>query len=347
MDARPALHPTDQTLHAYGLGQLDESSAGSVYAHLEQCLDCRRRVALVSSDSFLDRTLRCRELGPIRSSPPSRPPMASAAAAADCPAPGQHAAPGARRPPRLRGPPRAGPGRHGRRLPRPEHAHGPARSPQGRQRPPRSTAAASPIASSREIRNAARLHHPNIVAAYSASGSARASSWPWNMSTASTWPGWSRPRGRCRWPMPATIVYQAALGLQHAHEHGMVHRDIKPGNLMLAREGNRASSRCSTSGWPRSTSEGPVEGGLTHEGQMLGTPDYIAPEQISDARHGRHPRRHLQPGLHALLPPDRQAAVPGEQPVRHPPGAPLDGGDAAEPGTPGGAGGAGGPGGAR
>ena len=45
-------------------------------------------------------------------------------------------------------------------------------------------------------------------------------------------------------PLPVAnacnYVHQAALGLQHAHEHGMVHRDIKPGNLMLARQGNQA-----------------------------------------------------------------------------------------------------------
>ena len=44
-------------------------------------------------------------------------------------------------------------------------------------------------------------------------------------------------------PLPVAhacnFVYQAALGLQHAHERGMVHRDIKPSNLMLAREGNK------------------------------------------------------------------------------------------------------------
>ena len=44
-------------------------------------------------------------------------------------------------------------------------------------------------------------------------------------------------------PLPVAhacnYVHQAALGLQHAHEHGMVHRDIKPANLMLAREGKQ------------------------------------------------------------------------------------------------------------
>ena len=53
--AASAPHPTDQDLRAYGLGQLDEASAGSVHSHLESCPDCRRRVGEVSSDSFLGR----------------------------------------------------------------------------------------------------------------------------------------------------------------------------------------------------------------------------------------------------------------------------------------------------
>jgi hypothetical protein len=64
----------------------------------------------------------------------------------------------------------------------------------------------------------------------------------------------------------------------------MVHRDIKPGNLMLARRGNRAVIKVLDFGLAKVQSEGAVDGGLTHEGQMLGTPHYIAPEQISNAR---------------------------------------------------------------
>ena len=54
MYAPPATHPTDQTLHAYGLGKLEDFSADSVGKHLESCPACRRRVADLSSDSFLD-----------------------------------------------------------------------------------------------------------------------------------------------------------------------------------------------------------------------------------------------------------------------------------------------------
>src|SRR5207248_4796127 len=80
------------------------------------------------------------------------------------------------------------------------------------------------------------------------------------------------------------FAYQAALGLQYAHEQGMVHRDIKPSNLIVARQGKRAVVKILDFGLAKATREGPVEGGLTHEGQMLGTPDFIAPEQIADAR---------------------------------------------------------------
>ena len=55
MDAAPSLHPTDQTLSSYGLGKLDDRSAEAVNKHLEQCPDCRKRVAEMSADSFLER----------------------------------------------------------------------------------------------------------------------------------------------------------------------------------------------------------------------------------------------------------------------------------------------------
>ena len=55
MSVSHALHPADETLHAYGLGKLDDASAGSINRHLEECSDCRRRVAEPSSDSFLGR----------------------------------------------------------------------------------------------------------------------------------------------------------------------------------------------------------------------------------------------------------------------------------------------------
>ena len=159
----------------------------------------------------------------------------------------------------------------------------------------------------REIRSAAQLHHPNIVTAYSAIRLGESLVFAMEYVEGLDLAKLVKARG----PLPVAhacyFVHQAALGLQHAHERGMVHRDIKPGNLMLAREGNRPIVKILDFGLAKVTSEGPVDGGLTREGQMLGTPDYIAPEQIRRRPAGRHPRRHLQPGLHALLPPDRPA----------------------------------------
>ena len=136
----------------------------------------------------------------------------------------------------------------------------------------------------REIRSAAKLHHPNIVTAYSAirlgESLVLAMEYVEGLDLAKL--------VKASGPLPVAhacyFIYQAALGLQHAHEHGMVHRDIKPANLMLAREGKKAIVKVLDFGLAKVTSEGQVDGGLTHEGQMLGTPDYIAPEQIRDAQ---------------------------------------------------------------
>ena len=70
------------------------------------------------------------------------------------------------------------------------------------------------------------------------------------------------------------ILLQVADGLQHAHEHGMVHRDIKPSNLMLTEDG---CIRILDMGLARLRKVD--SGGLTSTGQVMGTVDYMSPEQ--------------------------------------------------------------------
>src|SRR6202023_2519178 len=76
---------------------------------------------------------------------------------------------------------------------------------------------------------------------------------------------------------------QVALGLQHAHDKNMVHRDIKPHNLILARVGQKHVVKILDFGLAKATSEKKLTSNLTGDGTMLGTPDYMAPEQSLDA----------------------------------------------------------------
>jgi hypothetical protein len=88
-------------------------------------------------------------------------------------------------------------------------------------------------------------------------------------------------------PLPVVhacwYVQQAALGLQHAYEKEMVHRDIKPQNLILARQGNRHIVKVLDFGLAKMTRGKDENTGLTDDRAMLGTPDYVAPEQTLDA----------------------------------------------------------------
>jgi serine/threonine protein kinase len=74
----------------------------------------------------------------------------------------------------------------------------------------------------------------------------------------------------------AHYIRQAAVGLQHAHEAGLVHRDIKPGNLILDRSG---TVKILDMGLARFFND---DGSVLTQG-MLGTADYLAPEQAMDS----------------------------------------------------------------
>ena len=83
------------------------------------------------------------------------------------------------------------------------------------------------------------------------------------------------------WPVAdaCAAVRQAAIGLQHIHERGMVHRDIKPSNLLLTRAGVVKILDLGLAQLGAGSEAGP----MTEAGRMMGTPDYVAPEQILDS----------------------------------------------------------------
>ena len=80
----------------------------------------------------------------------------------------------------------------------------------------------------------------------------------------------------------AEYARQAALGLQHAHENGMVHRDIKPGNLLVDRNGVVKILDLGLARFFR-VDEGELALTLRHDEKVLGTADYLAPEQAIDS----------------------------------------------------------------
>lgn len=78
------------------------------------------------------------------------------------------------------------------------------------------------------------------------------------------------------------LIRQTALGLQYIHENKLVHRDVKPSNLMLTPQGQ---VKILDLGLALLNSHESTDGELTGDGSVMGTPDYIAPEQAGDC-HG-------------------------------------------------------------
>lgn len=158
----------------------------------------------------------------------------------------------------------------------------------------------------REILAAAQLSHPNIVLAYDADAVDGVNFFTMEYVEGHTFSELIQASG----PLPIDIatesIRQAALGLQHAYERGLVHRDMKPSNLMLSwtnvplspppsraeQERTRASwgnitpmVKLLDMGLARLNAHHEMPRGSTSKSSntLMGTPDFMAPEQAEDA----------------------------------------------------------------
>jgi serine/threonine protein kinase len=147
----------------------------------------------------------------------------------------------------------------------------------------------------REARLIRRLQHPNVVRAFQVGEHAGLHYLVLEYLEGETLDELLTRRGRLPPDEAVRLVYQALHGLQHIHEAGLVHRDLKPTNLMVVYgpggrrdETSTATVKILDLGLGRQLfdeSQPPgLDPSLTGEGVVLGTPDYMAPEQARNAR---------------------------------------------------------------
>ena len=180
----------------------------------------------------------------------------------------------------------------------------------------------------REARAIAQLHHPNLVILFDADESNGTHYIAMEYVEGQTFEKMVRTNGPMGIRQACEYIRQSAVGLQHAHEVGLVHRDIKPSNILVSQNPNKAGAsgnsslrisrptlitikaraqklmagkvHDSDSAWgtvkildmglarltelPDEEQQLHEETPLTRAGALLGTPDFIAPEQARDAR---------------------------------------------------------------
>lgn len=129
----------------------------------------------------------------------------------------------------------------------------------------------------REIQAQSRLHHENLVMAFDAGHDSKV-----HFLVTEYVPGIDlrkhiRANRRLSQRAAAAIVCQAARALEHAHSHGLIHRDVKPGNLVITPEGQTKLLDLGLVYFLKQEDEDLRD---VNNEKIVGTADYLAPEQI-------------------------------------------------------------------
>jgi|GEM_PF-2408891 len=129
-----------------------------------------------------------------------------------------------------------------------------------------------------EARAAAALDHPNVVPIYDIGEIDGHPYFTMALIDGPNLRGYVDQNGTLPIPSVVSLFAQIVMGVAHAHKHGIVHRDLKPANVLIDSDGR-----------PRVTDFGlakraATDTNLTATGQVVGTPQYMAPEQARDSK---------------------------------------------------------------
>ena len=130
-----------------------------------------------------------------------------------------------------------------------------------------------------EARNSASLQHPNIVTVFDFGEGEHSAYLVMELIEGEPLSAVIRDRGPLPPELATEVLYQAAIALQAAHDAGVVHRDVKPANIVMDADGY---ARLADFGISRAL----AHSNLTQTGEMLGTAHYLSPEQVQGQQAG-------------------------------------------------------------
>ena len=290
MSSNQAIHPARERLAAYGLGKLQAAEAVAVESHIAECEECCETLLDLGSDTFVELVGRSdavqldsvdeETIGLRRTNTATVSELPEELV--------QH--------PRYRVLELLGKGGMGN-VYKAEHTlmnRSVALKVINRQLVQNGQAAER---FRREVQSAAQLAHPNIVTAHDAEQAGDMHFLVMEYVPGDTLSDVVKRDAPLDISLACDYIQQAAQGLQHAHEKGMVHRDIKPHNLMVTSDGQikildfglatltvETTSSEDNSQTSHASTDHRIPSNLTSAGSMMGTPDFVSPEQSRDAR---------------------------------------------------------------
>src|SRR5262249_28048399 len=134
----------------------------------------------------------------------------------------------------------------------------------------------------REARAAASVRHPNVASVFHLGSIGTDYFYAMEFVEGETLANLIERSGRLEVKLALEIATQVAAGLAAVHEQNLVHRDIKPTNIMvMLQEEGGVTAKIIDLGLAKTLDESASEGGISSPGAFVGTPEFASPEQFA------------------------------------------------------------------